>query len=230
MGKRVEHWRHVFKLDPAKEIGDAALQRLAASGTDAFIIGGTTGVTRENTYHLLTRIRQYSLPIVLEVSAADAVVLGFDRYMIPVVLNAGAVDWIVGQHQQVVKQFLATPMPWDDMIAEAYVILNPTCAAAQLTEAATGLGLDDIVAYAKLAEHFYQFPIFYMEYSGSFGHMDWVHAVRENLDKTRLFYGGGINSVARAKRALAAADTIVVGNVIYENLDNALATVAAAQS
>ena len=37
-------WRHVFKLDPNKEISDRDLELLCESGTDAIIVGGTDGV------------------------------------------------------------------------------------------------------------------------------------------------------------------------------------------
>ena len=41
-------WRHVFKLDPNKEISDDKLEKICESGTDAVIVGGTDGVTLEN--------------------------------------------------------------------------------------------------------------------------------------------------------------------------------------
>lgn len=37
-----QSWRHAFKLDPAKEISDEALEQLAESGTDGIIIGEQT--------------------------------------------------------------------------------------------------------------------------------------------------------------------------------------------
>ena len=38
-----EHWRHVFKLDPEREIGDERLDAVCTSGTDAVIVGGYDG-------------------------------------------------------------------------------------------------------------------------------------------------------------------------------------------
>ncbi len=219
-------WRHVFKLDPAKDIDDASLHKLADSGTDAFIVGGSDDVTAANTYELYTRIRKFDLPIILEVTNEEAVVPGFDHYFIPTVLNTKDVKWIIGKHQQVVKQF-EFPLPWDQIAAEAYVILNANCKAAQLAQADASLSLEDICAYAKLAEHFYRFPIFYMEYSGAYGNMEWVKTVRRELHHARLFYGGGIDNEEKAVLASQAADTIVVGNIIYENLEQALSTAAA---
>ena len=41
----INKWQHVFKVDPAKEISDEALEALCESGTDAIIVGGTDDVT-----------------------------------------------------------------------------------------------------------------------------------------------------------------------------------------
>ena len=45
----VREWRHVFKLDPNKEITDEELDRICESGTDAIMVGGTDGVTLEES-------------------------------------------------------------------------------------------------------------------------------------------------------------------------------------
>lgn len=83
----IQSWKHVFKLDPDKELDDEALDAVCMSGTDAIMVGGSSGVTYENTVDLLSRVRRYEVPCVLEVSDLEAVVPGFDLYMIPMVLN-----------------------------------------------------------------------------------------------------------------------------------------------
>ena len=63
----IKEWRHVFKLDPNKEISDEDLELICESGTDAIIIGGTDGVTLENVLDLMSRVRRFTVPCVLEI-------------------------------------------------------------------------------------------------------------------------------------------------------------------
>ncbi|MDF2723818.1 MAG: heptaprenylglyceryl phosphate synthase [Paenibacillus sp.] len=226
MKNRLRQWRHVFKLDPDRDIGDAALERVCMSGTDAVMVGGTTGVTFDNTVDLLSRIRRYEVPCVLEISTREAVVPGFDLYMIPIVLNAGDTDWIIGHHHQAVKEY-GSMMMWDQLAGEGYIILNRHSSAAQVTKACTELDAADVTAYAQLAERMFQLPVVYIEYSGMFGDMDLVRRVASSLENARLFYGGGIDTADKAREAARTAHTIVVGNVIYDDLERALETVDA---
>ncbi|WP_078429296.1 heptaprenylglyceryl phosphate synthase [Alkalihalobacterium alkalinitrilicum] len=219
-------WKHAFKLDPNKEISDRDLEAICESGTDGIIVGGTDGVTLDNTLSLLARIRRFSVSCVLEVSNIEALTPGFDYYFIPTILNSNDLQWVTKLHHQAVKEF-GPIMNWDEIVMEGYCILNPDAKVAQVTEADTKLQEDDVVAYARMAEHMYRLPIFYIEYSGAYGNPSVVQAVKEVLKHTRLFYGGGITNLAQAKEMAQFADTIIVGNIIYDNIEAALATVNA---
>jgi putative glycerol-1-phosphate prenyltransferase len=222
----IREWRHVFKLDPNKEITDEQLELVCESGTDAVIVGGTDGVTLENVLDLMARIRRFSVPCVLEVSNIESVTPGFDFYFIPMVLNSRNPKWIVDLHHKAVKEF-GELMNWDEIFMEGYCILNNDCKAAKLTEANTELDEEDVVAYARMAEHMYRLPIFYIEYSGQYGDPELVQQAKSVLTNTRLFYGGGIQNEQQAKEMAQFADTVVVGNLVYSDLQTALKTVAA---
>lgn len=220
------HWGHVFKLDPNKTITDETLEAVCDSGTDAVIVGGSDGVTLDNTLNLLARIRRFAVPCALEISSLESITPGFDHYLIPSVLNSRHTDWVVGHHQQAAKA-LADVIDWDDVIGEGYCVLNEASKVARLTGAHTDLSEEDVRAYALLAEHIFRMPIFYLEYSGIYGNPDIVKKVGQSLHHTRLFYGGGIKNREQAEEMAQFADTIVVGDAIYEDLRKALKTVKA---
>ena len=221
-----KEWRHVFKLDPDKDITDDQLAQVCESGTDAIILGGSDGVTPDNVLMLMSRIRRYTVPCVLEVSTIESVTPGFDLYFIPTVLNSRDAKWVTGLHHEAVKQF-GDIMNWEEIIVEGYCILNEDCKAANLTNANTNLEIDDVIAYCRIAEKLYNLPIFYLEYSGVYGDSKVVQEVKNSLEHTKLFYGGGIESVDQAKEMASIADTIVVGNILYADLGTALKTVQA---
>ncbi|OCA82930.1 heptaprenylglyceryl phosphate synthase [Pseudobacillus wudalianchiensis] len=225
----VREWRHVFKLDPNKEIDDSVLEQVCESGTDAVIIGGSDGVTLDNVLNLMARIRRYTVPCVLEVSTIESITPGFDLYFIPTVLNSRNTEWVTGLHHQAVKEY-GELMEWEEIYMEGYCIANPDCKAAALTEAKAPLEIEDITAYAMMAERMFQLPLFYLEYSGTYGDLAAVKAVRETLEKTVFFYGGGITGPEQAKEIAQYADVIVVGNAVYENVDKAIETVTAVKN
>ncbi|MFC7679242.1 heptaprenylglyceryl phosphate synthase [Paenibacillus sp. GCM10028914] len=222
----IKPWRHVFKLDPEKEISDDALDELCMSGTDAIMIGGSTGVTYENTVDLLSRVRRYELPCVQEVSDLEAVVPGFDLYMVPMVLNTPDPTWILERHHQGIERY-GYMIPWDLVVTEGYIVLNPDATVAKLTRAEAQINEGSAVAYAQIADKLMSLPIVYIEYSGTFGNMDTVRAVRRSLDHSQLFYGGGITTAEQAAEAATVADTVIVGNVVYDHLPQAIETVKA---
>ncbi|TWI56014.1 putative glycerol-1-phosphate prenyltransferase [Halalkalibacter nanhaiisediminis] len=221
-----QEWRHVYKLDPNKEISDEDLEAICESGTDGLIIGGTDGVTLDNTLQLLARIRRFTVSCALEVSNIEAITPGFDYFFIPSVMNSAKVEWVLGYHHKAIKEYGAI-MNWDELVVEGYCVLNPEAKVAQLTEAKTDLSVDDVVAYARMAEKLYHFPVFYLEYSGVYGNSDVVKEVSSVLESTKLFYGGGIRSVEQARKMAEYADTVIVGNLIYDDVEAALKTVAA---
>ena len=219
-------WRHVFKLDPQKNLSGSALQQVCQSGTDAIIVGGTDGVTFDNTVELLGRVRRYELPCVQEVSSRDAIVPGFDGYLIPIILHAYDVAWVIGAQHEAVKEF-GGMIPWKDVMGEGYLVLNPESHVAKLTGSNTDISAEDVTAYAEMAEHLFHLPLFYVEYSGTYGNIEMVRAAKKGLRRSQLIYGGGIRNAAQAREMIAVADTVVVGNIVYENIQDALKTVKA---
>jgi len=219
-----KEWRHVFKLDPDKEINDDDLERICESGTDAVIVGGTQGVSFDNTIDLLARIRRFPLPCILEISTVEAVVPGFDFYFVPLVLNAGGSENAFHHHIDGLKKY-GSLVKWSEVAIEGYVILNPDSEAAKVTGARIPKDIDEVKALVRLADQMLNLPIVYLEYSGVYGDPEWVQAAKSVIEQAHLFYGGGIRTVEQAAEMAGWADTVIVGNVIYENIEFALKTV-----
>ncbi|WAA09197.1 heptaprenylglyceryl phosphate synthase [Fervidibacillus albus] len=222
-------WKHIFKLDPNKELSEEKLEKICESGTDAIMVGGTDGITLDQVLHLMSRVRKYAVPCVLEISSFEAITPGFDLYFIPTVLNANEAKWILKEHHRAIKEY-GHFIDWREVITEGYCILNPDSKVAQLTGANTDLDEEDVLAYALLAEKMFRLPVFYLEYSGTYGDPQFVKKVKGALENTVLFYGGGITTVEQAVEMKEAADVIIVGNSIYDHFEEALKTVQAVKS
>lgn len=215
------HWRLTAKLDPDKPINSEILTVLSHPGFDAVVVGGTQGITFDNTKQLIERIRLsgYNGPLVQEISNPRAVVTGVDAYFIPFVLNASEKKWFSDYYFEALKIYGGL-IDWDRVLMEGYIICNPDSAAGRV--AGTGpVGVEEAQLYAAMAEGIYNFPLLYIEYSGKFGAIDLVQAVSAGRRGIHLVYGGGITKSAMAVAMADYADTLVIGNVFYEDCGSA---------
>jgi len=207
-------WAHVTKLDPDKNLTEDQLAEIATSGTDALMLSGTLNITKENMQQLRDQVREYGLPLVVEPAGPEAVVAdGIDLLFIASVMNTSQSQWIVGKHKD---WALTSSIQWEKVIQEAYIVLNPASSVARVTGAECSIPTKEVAAYAEIADHYFQFPIVYIEYSGTYGDPAVVRAAAEAVSNAVLYYGGGIDSGKKAAEMAQFADTIVVGNAVYE--------------
>lgn len=225
-------WRHVTKLDPERPLGSGALDAVYRSGTDAIVLGGSTGMTQAAVLDLLARLADSPVPVALEVSTLESAVPGPALFLIPLVLNAPDSRWLGAAQADALSHILPVVgeyIPWDLLLPEAYLVLNPDCTAARLTGADTQISPDGAAAWAAFAGRVLRLPVIYVEYSGAFGDMTLLQAVREHAGPAHVVYGGGIRSAGEAALAARWAHTVVVGNLVYEAPQLLAETVAAAR-
>jgi phosphoglycerol geranylgeranyltransferase len=223
-----KNWVHVTKLDPDKNLAPSQIETVITSGTDALMLSGTLNVTPDNLARLLEQVKNYQIPLVVEPADPDGARFdGVDLLFVPSVLNSADVRWIVGKHREWVASH---PVQWEKVVPEAYIVLNPDSAVGRVTKAYCNLTAEETSAYALLADRYFHFPIIYIEYSGMYGDPHVVKAVSRAVENAVIYYGGGINSPERAAEMAQYADTIVVGNAIYNQGAEVLkATVRAVQ-
>ena len=215
--------KHIFKLDPAKEISDDDLEKLAESDTDLILVGGTDGVTEDNVLNALSRVRRFSKPVALEVTSKDAVMPGFDHYFIPSVFNTSNIKWQHGLMLEALKEY-SHLIDYEDISMLPYIILNEDCKAFKKSEAEP-VSLEMLPHYIDMIDKLYKAEYLYIEYSGIYGDPGTMDIVRKHAGGTHIIYGGGISSKEQAREMSQYADTIVVGNIIHEDVKKALRTI-----
>ena len=213
-------WRHITKLDPDKPNPETLVKEVVTSGTDAIMISGTQGITKEKVDHLIRSLKGCHLPLILEPSHKDVVTFEVDYVFIPLVLNAGKKWWVIDAHYDWLKHCITRNMApvWERLASEAYIVLNQESAVARVTESKTDLTEEEVIAYAMFADQLLRCPIIYIEYSGVYGDPNLVRAVKNNLKNATLFYGGGIDSRERALE-MGGYATIIVGNIVYKDIE-----------
>ncbi len=218
-----KNWEHITKLDPDKHISKDNLKTIVESGTDAIMISGTQNITGKNVSLLISMLKDYEIPKILEPATPEAVMYEhIDYIFVPLVLNSTDLDWIVGKHKDWIMN---QTIDWKKVIPEAYIVLNPLSAVAKLTKSKTDLTSDEVIAYALYAEKYLHLPIIYIEYSGTYGDPQLVKQLSESLSEASLFYGGGIDTKEKAAEMKRYVDVIVVGNVVYTNMEKFLRTI-----
>ncbi|WP_435349273.1 heptaprenylglyceryl phosphate synthase [Haloarchaeobius sp. HRN-SO-5] len=235
---------HVTKVDPAEDLpGD--LDVLA--GTDLVIVGGSDGVTEQNSLDAIERIqtRFPDLPVLQEPYSSSHVssetIEAVDYLAVPAVYN-GDRENFVAKHVDFFTQVGSKPeevmgagLPIvgdliasrgreaiaeisDKILGEGYVIQNLDSKAATVSGVDSLYESDEVAGAALATESFYGFPIFYVEYSGTYGGPEDVAAAARYLDETVLLYGGGIRTREQTQEILdAGADAVVVGDCFHDD-------------
>jgi phosphoglycerol geranylgeranyltransferase len=152
-------WVHVTKLDPDKQLKPGDIDAIAASGTDALMLSGTLNVTQENLSMLQKQLKNYDLPLVMEPAGPEAVLMqGIDYVFVPSVMNTTDVAWLVGKHRAWIQQQKGR-LPWDVIVPEAYIVLNPNSSVGKVTKSVCDLNADEVAAYVTVADRYFHFPI-----------------------------------------------------------------------
>lgn len=222
-----QNFRHITKLDPDKNNSPEIIKAVVESKTDSIMISGTQGITKANVSDLYGILKDSTdKPILVEPVHKSSLLYDVDYIYIPVVLNTDKIEWLQGMHIDWLGDLVKynKDLPWDKVVTEGYIILNPESTVSKVTNAITNLDNNQIATYACYGQ-LLGLDSIYLEYSGRYGDPSILSHTKKVLKKPQLFYGGGIGTKQQSKEMLEFADTIFVGNIVYNDIQAYIDTI-----
>ena len=214
---------HMTLVDPAKQppgsVAEVARKALSA-GTDAIMVGGSTGVTQDNLDETIDAIRSAcDLPVIYFPSTADAIATRCDAIYFMSMLNSRNVKNVTGEQSRgapVIRKLGLEP------ISMGYVIVEPGMKVGEVGEADAVARGDNAraVGYALTAD-FFGMDLLYLEAGSGAPEpvpSEMIRAVRSATDMP-ILVGGGVTDPEGARAACEAGADIIVTGTLVENGD-----------
>ncbi len=218
-----KHKMHMTLIDPAKqspeESGDIAAKACRA-GTDAIMVGGSTGVTQENLDETVSNIKSSCrLPVIYFPSGANAIPRNADAIYFMSMLNSRDVKNVTGEQHKgapMIKKVGLEP------ISMGYVIVEPGMKVGEVgkAEPVKRGDIKTLVGYALTTE-FFGMDLLYLEAGSGAPEpvpSEMIEAARESVE-IPIVLGGGIVTPEQAGAVAAAGADIVVTGTLVENGD-----------
>lgn len=210
---------HMTLIDPAKQEPAKAgeIAEIASKlGTDAIMVGGSTGVTQENLDDTIKAIKSKSgVPVIYFPSGANAMSPYADAIYFMSMLNSRTVRMVMREQIKgapIVRKLGIEP------ISMGYIIVAPGMKVGEVGEADV-IPRDDpklAAAYALTAEYLGMQSVYLEAGSGAPQPVpdDIIKAVRKTIT-IPLIVGGGIRDAETAAKVKnAGADVVVTGTVV----------------
>jgi len=212
---------HMTLLDPDEQTSEKAadIAEVAVSiGTDAIMLGGSTGVTHDLLDRTVLSIkRKVKVPVILFPTAASAVSLNADAIYFMSLLNSRNPRFIMREQM---KASAAVKKSGLEAISMGYIIVEPGMEAGIVGEAelVAKEDVESAIGYAVAGELLGMNLIYLEAGSGADEPVSRtiIGGVKGALD-IPILVGGGIRDREIARNALeAGADIIVTGTIVEE--------------
>lgn len=214
---------HMTLVDPAKQdisVAGRIAGTAEAAGTDAIMVGGSTGVTQTNLDHTVDEIkRTCSLPVICFPSGANAISKTCDAIYFMSMLNSRNVRNLTGEHWRAAPIIRSIGL---EAISMGYIVVEPGMKVGEVGEADVVLRDDAgrAAGYAMAAEFFGMSLVYLEAGSGAPSPVpaDMVREVRKSV-RIPLVVGGGIVAPDQARSLASAGADIIVTGTLIENGD-----------
>lgn len=220
MRKRLEREKlHMTLIDPEKQPPEDAediARAMEEMGTDAIMVGGSTGVTQQNLDNTVKGIkRATSVPLILFPAGAHTISPHADAIYFMSMLNSRTTRLLVGEQVEAAKVVKDLGL---ETISMGYVIVEPGMRVGEVGHAdPIPRNNPQLAMKFGLAAEFLGMDLFYLEAgSGAPAPVptDMVRAVKKEIS-IPLVVGGGIRDGERARELVGAgADILVTGTAV----------------
>jgi len=223
---------HFTLVDPDKSSEPGRLERLAEeakdSGTDAFLIGGSLGVTPEEADRTAQILKATGLPVIVFPGNLNCITRYADAIFFMVLMNSLSTYYLIE------AQVAAAPIIMKyglEVLPAGYLVVYGDTAVAHVgrVHALPRDKPEIVLAYAWAAEMI-GMKYFYIEAgSGALSHIpaEYPKWVKEHT-KLIVIVGGGIRSPDTAQRLVQNGADIIVTGTIVEKRPEALAEIVKA--
>jgi phosphoglycerol geranylgeranyltransferase len=220
MGKLENRKLHFTLIDPDKQDPDKAARMACAAhraGTDAIMIGGSTGYSAEDLDSTVQAIKgSCPLPIILFPTSAGLLSPHIDAIFFMSMLNSCSCDYLIREHAKAapyIKKLGIEP------ISMGYLIVEPGMRVAEVgqAECVPRADTEQAVGYALAAEMLGMSMVYLEAGSGSPVPVppEMVERVVESVN-VPVIAGGGITKPEHSRAAARAGASIVVTGTVVE--------------
>lgn len=215
---------HFSVIDPENQkptqAAEMAIQACAA-GTDAIMIGGSTGIDSTLLDETVMEIKsKVTVPLIYLPAGSHAISPRFDAVCFMSILNSSDVRFVIGEQA---KGAPLLPHLKLEPLAMGYLIIEPGMTVGEVTKANL-IAQDDIqgaVGFALAAE-FLGMQFFCLEAGSQAPRhvpLEMISAVRSQI-KLPIIVTGGIRTAASAKAICqAGADIVMTGGLLESATD-----------
>lgn len=211
---------HMTLLDPDKQSAEEAAKiamKCKNAGTDAIMIGGSTGITQENLDATSKAIKEATgLPVIYFPAGPHAISAECDALFFMSMVNSEDLNMVIGAQAYaslIVKQLNLEP------ISMGYIIVEPGMKVGEVGKAKL-IKRDDLkkaMAYALACEYLGMNFVYLEAGSGADKPVppEMIGAVRKTIT-VPLIVGGGIRTPEAAEAARKAGANIIVTGTFVE--------------
>jgi len=217
---------HMTLLDPEKfdpEKASRIAELAYSAGTDAIMVGGSTGFTREHFENVVLSIKEsVDVPVIIFPSGERSLTKYADAIFFMTLMNSTDREILMGIQVRAARTVRALGL---ETLPMGYVVIEPGMTVGRVGKAQLIPRNDDGIELLKsygVAAELFGMKYFYIEAGSGAPEPappNMVKAVRDEIRIT-LIVGGGIRRPDQAREIRSAgADIIVTGTIVEKEKD-----------